>query len=107
MYEVVSPAKATEGSAEPGVQEVNLRCHRIPGSAFPQVTFVGMTEVSHFIGSDQCDAANYAMAPLPRTGRTDFKRRPAGSMDGFVPVEFVQQSVQHRREHHAGDHDED
>ena len=55
MYEVVpqedflrgvTPAKVTEGNAEPGVQEVNPRQHWIPA-------FAGMTEVSYFIGPKQ------------------------------------------------------
>ena len=46
MYEVVTPAKA-------GVQAANSRWHWIPGSAFPLVTFAGMTAVSYFIGPEQ------------------------------------------------------
>jgi hypothetical protein len=46
MNEAVTPAEATKGSAEPGVQEVNLRSYWIPA-------FAGMTEGSNSIGPDQ------------------------------------------------------
>ena len=46
MDELVTPAKATEGSAEPGVQAMNLRRYWIPA-------FAGMTEFSGFIVPDQ------------------------------------------------------
>ena len=46
MYELVTPAKATEGSAEPGVQEVNHRSYWIPA-------FAGMTHALAFIGPEQ------------------------------------------------------
>ena len=41
MNEVVTLVKA-------GVQEVNPHQHWIPGSAFPSVTFAGVTEILHF-----------------------------------------------------------
>ncbi len=45
-YEIVAPANA-------GVQDVKPRQHWIPGSAFPPVTFAGMTVVSYFVGPNQ------------------------------------------------------
>jgi len=46
MYEVVTPAKVTEGNAEPGVQEMNRRGYWI-------LAFAGMTEVSDLMVPDQ------------------------------------------------------
>ncbi len=46
MFEFVTPAKATEGSAEPGVQETNLRRYWIPA-------FAGMTASFYFLSPDQ------------------------------------------------------
>ena len=40
-YEIVTPAKVTEGNAQPGVQEMYQRSHWIPA-------FAGMTEISYF-----------------------------------------------------------
>ena len=59
MYELVTPAKATEGSAEPGVQEMNLRRYWLciphgqipaPQEYFLRGAFAEMTGVSDFMG---------------------------------------------------------
>ena len=53
MYELVTPAKATEGSAEPGVHwAIALRHWRCtPFGRIP--AFAGMTATFYFIGPEQ------------------------------------------------------
>ncbi len=46
MYELVPPAKATKGSAAPGVQSAVALRYWIPASA-------GMTTTFYFIGPEQ------------------------------------------------------
>jgi len=53
MFEVVTPAKVTNGNAEPGVQDKSLQWHWIPAFAPKEIPlgYAGMTATSNFIWS--------------------------------------------------------